>query len=192
MVTKSYVSIVLIILSITLIMLSFFRKNDNFFNVKEIAKSYFSIFSKSKSQYITFYALPLVLAVGLAIIYEADKSFYENSSVIVSIFLSMLLAILSILTSKEYGSFSKELKTKVQKVVKETINAIVFDSLLCIVLLLYCLIMIVIYDVDFKLSIAKNIFAGISYYGFAVILLNLLLIIKRMGKIIEVDINHRK
>ena len=68
-----------------------------------------------------------------------------------------------------------------------------FDSLLCVFLLLYGLTIIVLSSGDFSwipisMNIIKAIVSAIAYYLFSVILLNLLLIVKQMSKIIEFNI----
>lgn len=170
-----------------------FRKNESFFNLRDVVKDHLDLFHDCKSQYIVFYFSPLLFAVGLALIYEAGETFYTNLSVIISVLLSMLLAILSILTGKDYSSVvDDDQRTNIQNVTQETITAIVFDSLLCIFLLLYGLAMIVIDGIDFDTEIVKRVLAGIAYYNFSVTLLNLLLIVKRMSRIIEFDFNVQK
>ena len=170
-----------------------FRKNESFFNLRDVVKDHLHLFHDCKSQYIVFYFSPLLFAVGLALIYEAGETFYTNLSVIVSVLLSMLLAILSILTGKDYSSIAdNNQRENIQNVTQETITAIVFDSLLCIFLLLYGLAMIVIDGVNFDAEIGKRVLAGIAYYNFAVTLLNLLLIVKRMSRIIEFDFSVHK
>lgn len=183
------VGISLIAISVLFILISLLRKNESFFNLRSVIGTHLSLFKNCKSQYFIFYGLPLLFAVGLAMIYEAGEAFYSNLSVIVSILISMLLAVLSILTGKEYSSISDDgQRNKVKQVVNETITAIIFDAILCIFLLLYGLVMVVINDVSFDLDMIKRVFAGISYYTFTVILLNLLLIVKRMSKIIDIAI----
>ena len=161
--------------------------------MRDVVKDHLDLFHDCKSQYIVFYFSPLLFAVGLSLIYEAGETFYTNLSVIISVLLSMLLAILSILTGKDYSSVvDDDQRTNIQNVTQETITAIVFDSLLCIFLLLYGLAMIVIDGIDFDTEIVKRVLAGITYYNFSVILLNLLLIVKRMSRIIEFDFNVQK
>lgn len=179
----------LLVISFLLINIFFlFRKNESFFNLRDVIKDHLDLFHDCKSQYVVFYFSPLLFASGLAIIYEAGETFYTNLSVIVSILLSMLLAILSILTGKDYSSIADSHQhDNIQNVTQETITAIVFDTLLCIFLLLYGLAMIIIDGVSFNTGIIKRVFAGIAYYSFSVTLLNLLLIVKRMSRIIEFD-----
>lgn len=179
----------LLVISFLLINIFFlFRKNESFFNLRDVIKDHLDLFRDCRSQYVVFYFSPLLFASGLALIYEAGETFYTNLSVIVSILLSMLLAILSILTGKDYFSIAdSHQRDNIQNVTQETITAIVFDTLLCIFLLLYGLAMIIIDGVSFNTGIIKRVFAGIAYYSFSVTLLNLLLIVKRMSRIIEFD-----
>lgn len=170
-----------------------FRKYESFFNLRDIVKDHLYLFHDCKSQYIVFYFSPLLFAVGLALLYEAGETFYTNLSVIVSVLLSMLLAILSILAGKDYSFIAdNNQRENIQNVTQETITAIVFDSLLCIFLLLYGLAMVVIDGINFDTDIVKRVLAGVAYYTFAVTLLNLLLIVKRMSRIIEFDFHVQK
>lgn len=179
----------LALMSLTVIICSLLRKNDSFFNVRDVIKKHLSIFLDCKSQYVIFYIMPLFFAVGLSLIYEADMNFYENISVIISILLSMLLAILSILATKDYILSGDEKRNKrIIEVVKETINAIFFVALLCILVLSIGLVMNIILSMTSVpfINVIKYIIVSILYYLFVVILLNVLLIVKRISKIIEV------
>ena len=188
-----FIGITLVLLFVFVNTLLLFRKNESFFNLRDVMKDHLGLFHDYKSQYVVFYFSPLLFAVGLAMIYEAGETFYTNLSVIVSVLLSMLLAILSILTGKDYSSIKDDdQRENIKNVTQETITAIVFDSLLCIFLLLYGLVMIVIDGVQFDAEIVKRVLAGIAYYNFAVTLLNLLLIVKRMSRIIEFDFSVQK
>ena len=106
----------------------------------------------------------------------------------------MLLASLSILSNYDFSTVKDaSQREKGKKVVRQTINAIMFDSLLCVFLLLYGLTIIVLSSGDFSwipisMNIIKAIVSAIAYYLFSVILLNLLLIVKQMSKIIEFNI----
>ena len=180
------IGISLIGISTLLMLISLLRKRESFFNLRGIVVAHLSLFRNCKIQYFIFYGIPLLFASGLAMIYGAGETYFSSLIIIVSILVSMLLAILSILTTKEYVSAkSKQQHAKVQQVVSETITAIIFNTVLCIFLLLYGLIMVIIGDINFDINIVKRILAGISYYCFTVILLNLLLIVKRISRIIE-------
>lgn len=181
-----FIGLFLVIGFVVINIFSLFKKNESFFNLYDIVKNHLYLFHDCPSQYIVFYSNPLLFAIGLALIYEAGETFYANLSVIISVLLSMLLAMLSILTQKSYALIADDnQRDKIQQVTQETITAIVFDSLLCIFLLLYGLAMIVIDGINFDNGVLKKFFSGIAYYNFVVILLNLLLIVKRMSRIIE-------
>ncbi len=175
------------LVGLSAIFMAFFllRKNESFFNLNEIVRNHIKTFKHCKSQYVIFYVLPLVFSVGLSMVYVAGATFYSELSVVVSILLTMLFAILSVLTSRKYDLSNEKLRANICDTVKETINAIIFDVLLCIFLLLYSLVMLIVGGIPGMDGIFKQIFAGASYYVFTVILLILLLIVKRMSKIIE-------
>lgn len=189
--TKTIVGLTMLVLFVILMTLNFFKKHETFFNIREIVKHHLSLFDECKYQNVVFYGFPLLFAVGLALIYEAEASFYSEISVIIGILLSMLLAILSILTGFDFSKVEDiKQKEKVQKVVAETINAIVFDTILCVFMMVYGLTIIVISSVDcswisIDMTIVKACVSGLAYYVFTVILLTLLLIVKHMSKIIE-------
>jgi hypothetical protein len=139
-----------------------------------------------------------LFAVGLSILYSAAIEFYTELSVILGIILSVLLTILSILSNYDFSTVSDEQqKEKGRKVVEDTINAITFSTLLCIFLLLYNLVLIILRTCDLSwvtcdLSFIKAVVSAIAYYVFAVICLNLLLIVKQMSKIIQFNLNVKK
>ena len=188
-----YIGLALILLFVIINMFLLFHNNESFFSVKDVIKDHLKLFHNCKLQYIIFYLNPLIFAIGLSMVYEAGETFYTNLSVVVSVLLSMLLAILSILTEKDYSSIKDSIQSKnIKRVTQETITAIVFDSMLCIFLLLYGLVMIVIDGIAFNIEVVRQIFAFIAYYVFAVMLLNLLLIVKRMSRIFEFDFDVQK
>lgn len=191
MATKTIVGLIMLSVFTLLMIISLFKRHDTFFNIREVIRKQLLLFKNCRYQYFTFYGLPIFLSVGLALIYQADEAFYTEISVVIGILLSMLFAILSILTGYDFSNVKNtKQKVKVQKVVTETINAIVFDSVLCIFMMIYGLVIIVISGVDYSwlsidLTIIKMVVSGAAYYLFTVIMLTLLLIVKHMSKIIE-------
>ncbi len=184
-----YIGISIIIISIVLMSISIFKKSNSFFNIRQIITDYFSIFKGSKRQYIIFYGYPLLLSVGIAILYNANEIFYNNLCIILSIILSMLFSILAIITSFNYSKEdSNEYGSRIIAVVNETCNSIIYTSLICIILLIYSVVMLVFVDMEINIDWLMKILGGIAYYLFTVLLLNLLLIIKRIGKIIAAKI----
>ena len=184
-------ALLLVFISLAVMIFSLLRKEEPFFNLRDIIKAHKQLIRGSE---ILFCILPMCFAVGLSLLYTAGAQFYTEISVILGIFLSMLLASLSILSNYDFSTVKDaSQREKGKKVVRQTINAIMFDSLLCVFLLLYGLTIIVLSSGDFSwipisMNIIKAIVSAIAYYLFSVILLNLLLIVKQMSKIIEFNI----
>lgn len=195
---KTIVGLSLVAFSALLIFICMMRKKEDFFNIRKTICDHLKIFKHCPSKYWIFYGLPLMFSVGLALIYEAGSGFYTELSVVLGIILSMLFAILSILSSQDYSAVNdQKLKSKAKKVLKETTNAIVFDSILSLFLMLYGLVIIVlsglnIIEISFDMTILKTVASCIAYYVFTIILLNLLFIVKQMSKIIEFNLEVKK
>lgn len=183
--------LLLVLISSVIMIFSLLRKEEPFFNLQDIIKAHKHLVRGSE---ILFCIIPLCFAVGLSLLYTAGAQFYTEISVILGIFLSMLLASLSILSNYDFSTVTdSNQREKGKKVVRETINAIMFDAILCVFLLLYGLIIIVLSGGDYSwipisMNIIKTAVSAVAYYLFVVILLNLLLIVKQMSKIIEFNI----
>ena len=189
--TIKLIGLALVLVSGTLILLSLLKKNS-FFNLRKIIKEQLALFQHSKHQYFIFYALPLVLAAGLAFLYTAKEDFFVMLNTILSIILSILLAVLTILSAKDFSKVQdNEKRNNVKRVVKETINTISFVALLCVFLLLFDLIMIAIKDIP-VCGTFSIIVSAIIYYVFIIILLCLLMVIKRISNIILFDLEVKK
>lgn len=142
---KTIVGLSLVVFSSLMIFICMMRKKEDFFNIRKTLCDHLKIFKYCPSKYWIFYGLPLLFSVGLALIYKAGSGFYTELSVILGIILSMLFAILSILTSQDYSTVNDETqKRKAKRVLKTTTNAIVFDSILSLFLMLYGLVIIVL------------------------------------------------
>ena len=183
--------LLLVLISSVIMIFSLLRKEEPFFNLQDIIKAHKHLVRGSE---ILFCIIPLCFAVGLSLLYTAGAQFYTEISVILGIFLSMLLASLSILSNYDFSTVTDaNQREKGKKGVRETINAIMFDAILCVFLLLYGLIIIVLSGGDYSwipisMNIIKTAVSAVAYYLFVVILLNLLLIVKQMSKIIEFNI----
>lgn len=105
---KVVVGIIFVILSFICIFLSLIRKKDSFFNIRKVVKNHLSVFKSCPYQYVIFYVFPLFLAIGLALIYQAGQSFYSELSVVIGIILSILMAILSIISGYDFSNVKDE------------------------------------------------------------------------------------
>lgn len=197
---KTYiiVGIILVVISFVCIFLSLIRKNDSFFNIRKVVKNHLRLFKDCPYQYVVFYVLPLFFSVGLSLIYQAAPAFYSDVSVIIGILLSILLAMLSIISGYDFAEIEDvKQKENANRVLSETVNAIIFACLLCVFVMLFVLAMIVIEGVDFSWLcfnpiVLKCIASGVVYYVFSVILLSLLLIVKHVSNILECKRSYKK
>ena len=186
----------LIVVAIIPIIISIFSERRNFFNIKSIIKDHLKMFENCKSQYLIFYGSPFILSVGLAFIYDAQDDFYDNLSVIISIILSMLFAVLAILTSFDYSNSlnsndNTANSSNIIKVVNETTSSIIFETIICVFLLIYGMIVVIVRGVMSLNLVINKILAGVSCFFFTVLILDLLVVIKRMSRIIKIKMNER-
>lgn len=182
----------LIIIAFLIIFVSICSRRQNFFNIREIIRAHIALFDRCRSQYIVFYGAPLLLSVGLALIYNPTTIFYDSISVIISIILSILLAVLAIITSFDYSNYTNEsTRLKILNVVKETTNAIMFETIICVLLLLYGMVVVVVQDVVTINTIVNRILTGVTVFLFSVLILDLLIVVKRISRIIDVKLSER-
>ena len=182
----------LIIIAFLIIIVSICSRRQNFFNIREIIREHIALFDRCRSQYIVFYGAPLLLSVGLALIYNPTTIFYDSISVIISIILSMLLAVLAIITSFDYSNYTNEnTRSNILNVVKETTNAILFETIICVLLLLYGMVVVVVQDVVTINAIVNRVLTGVTVFLFSVLILDLLIVVKRISRIIDVKLSER-
>jgi len=168
-------------ISIIILLFCFTRKNNNFFDIRSIFKHHFSIFNRNLFQLFVFYFIPLLLAFGTLGIKTIDKYIINNVNIVLAIFISMFFAMISIL----YSTSSKENVTdeKRKKLLHETINTILFECVLSIILLVISFI--VLFIDDYNLSWPIVIVSLIIYYLLFVIILNVFIVIKRIKKLFD-------
>ena len=194
----NYFGIACIVISLLLIIFSIFKKENTFFNAIQIVKEHFSLFNKSFRQILIFYIYPLLLAIGVTIVYDAIDGLFDNFLIILSIVISMLFSVLAIITNFNYKNDNndeadkKQFDSRIAQVVRESCNSILYSCLLCVFLILYCTVLIVLNDTSFYTGILGKVLNGIAYYFFVVLILNLLLVVKRISKIINAKIKKNE
>lgn len=180
---ENTIALILIGVSFFMISLGLFQRNSNFVELRRVFKEHIALFKNARYQYFIFYVYPFIMSIGISILYVAEKEMYKDIIVVVSIFISMLLAILSIITTKDLSKYEPNIQQKIKVVIKETSNAIVFCTAISIFIIYVSLIMTAI---DFnKYQCCARAVAVIIYYLLLVLLLNILLIVKRMGKLLS-------
>lgn len=161
-----------------ILIVNFLRRNNNFFDVRPIFRQQFSMFRNCKGQIVIFYIVPLIIAIGIVRIRLIDKDIINNINIVLSIFVSMLFAIMSIL-----NGYEKSNKKQCLKVLDETNNTIVFETILCIVILI--LSFIVLFIDNFEKNILLVIVSVIIYYLMFTVILHIFIIIKRMKSLYD-------
>lgn len=190
---EKIIGLLLFLFAAILILFFLLKKNEPFINLNKVILEHLSLFKNCKSQYFVFYFLPLILSIGLSLIVTVNVNFFAHMGVVLSIILSMLLALMSILTNYDYSIIENEKQhEKAKLAVKQTINAILFCCFLGMTMLILGFAVIAVDGKDlswipFDVKLCKIMFSIFTYYCLCVILLTLLLIIKNISKIIEVN-----
>lgn len=179
---KNHIGIFLIVFSGIILLLGLFRKKNNYIDLRNVFLEHFKIFKHSRIQFILFYIITFIMAIGIALVCIADSNLYENIIVVMSIFVSMLMSMLSVIKSKNYSEFTEDQKTRIKLVIKETDNQVMYCTFLSIFIIMFSLIMIALSA--FENCIFSLITSIIEYYLTEILLLNILLIVKRLGKLI--------
>ena len=192
------IGLALVLSSLAGLIICLFHKRESFFNLREVVHKHFLLFINCKAQYFVFYGLPLTFSIGLAILYPAGRNFYTELSIILGVMLSALLTVLSILSGYDFSTVENmEQRKRASAVVSDTINTIVFDTLLCVFLMLFNLALVVLGDGEYLwlpmgTGIVKLAASIVAYYLFSVICLTFLLIVKQMSKIIQFNLTIKK
>lgn len=157
------------------------RKNNNFFDSRAVFSQYFSLFKDCKHQLIIYFGVPLLIAIGATKTSFLTAEIIGNIIIVLSIFLSMFFAMLSILVC-----FTGK-KSSYVKLLRETFNTIVFE---CVVSIMALLILIIIQFVgDYAQNALMFICSLVAYYLIVVVVLNIFIVIKRL-KVLFDDMNN--
>ena len=171
--SKISIPMVLFTLGAVLIIISLLQKNNNFLDMRQIVIQHFKVFKGSPFQCFIIFGVPAMFAVATAMCQLVNEDIINNLNIVLSILISMFFAMLSILCS-----WGRKNDDKYNQLRKETFNAIVFESILCIVLLLISFILLFLNNYMPNLLL-KSISIVIYYLSF-VVALNIFVIIKRL------------
>lgn len=167
-------------ISILILLAYILRGGTNFLNIKKVFSDYLNIFSEAKSHLIVFWGIPILLSSGLVQITAIDSSLSDTLIIFLSILISAFLAMLSILISKQSGTKQSELY---ETVLKETASVILLEVILCVISVIISVATIFLdATLDF---LVLQIISAINYYIIFVVILNLLIIIKRIKSLID-------
>ena len=176
-------SLFLLVLPIAILAIYFTKKNNNFFDIRNIFRQHISIFNGNMVQLFVFFAIPLMLATGVTRIRLVDEKIISNLNIILSIFISMFFAMLSILCSISINN--DKISEKKKLLFNETINSILFECVISVSLLIISFAIFILDSYDFsRLLCAISL---LVYYLLFVIILNIFIIIKRLSKLLSMS-----
>lgn len=184
------ISIILFCFSGVVLLCYFLRKNNNFIDIRGTIKNYISIFKNKYNKYLKgqlffFFGLPCTLAIATAIIKPMDDNFLNLILLIITIFISMFFAMLSIIIS------FKDKQTENKKLIKETCDGLIFENFICVIIILISLIYnlfpkaIINFLPDYCIDGLTSIADFAIYYLLYCLLLNLFIVLKRIRILIH-------
>lgn len=200
------ISIILFCFSGIFLLLYSIRKNNNFIDVRKTLTNHVAIFKNKnnkwlKGQLLFFFGLPCTLAIATTIIKPIDDSFLNLILLIITIFISMFFAMLSIIISfkdrenQTKNEKLKDSKEQVQnkKLIKQTCDSLIFENFICVIIILISLIYnlfpkaVLNFLPDYCIGHLISIANFIIYYLLYCLLLNLFIVVKRIRILIHSD-----
>lgn len=156
-----------------------FRSSTNYSDLSIVIKDYYSVFSGAKRQFFLYWGTPLLFSASVIQVTVITSDLSESLIVFLSILVSGFFAMLSILASKASASNAPLYK----EVLSGTVATVLIEILLCIITIV---LTIAILFIGAKLHlVALYIISFLVYYGIFVMLLNILIIIKRLKALID-------
>ena len=153
--------------------------NSNFLDIRKVFKDYLSIFKDAKKHLFVFWGVPILLAIAVVQVTDVAGKSADSIIVFLSILISAFFATLSILISKQTDQSSELYK----QVLKETASLVLLEIVLCIVALIISMMLAIInVEIPHLFLIILNFF---DYYLMFVMMINLLILIKRMKSLID-------
>lgn len=178
------VSLFLFAVSMVIIVLNAFRKDSNFIDVRKIVKNHLEIFFVKgkwiKDQLLLFFGVPLFLAAA-CVLYDplrtSAQEVVDMLILVVTVFISALLSMWSILQGM--GNTSNINKGNTSALKSKVSHTILFEVLVCTFILILSLIYTFLRDEIG--GFVQKVFLLLIYYLMFVLVLNLLLVFKRLG-----------
>lgn len=177
---------ILIIVPAFLLCVLLCRKRNSFFNVTEIIKDHFSIFSECKGQYITFLFLPSIIAIGLTGKHNLNDDIINTINVIISILAAMFFSILAIIATDRSLDSDKEKQTNRNNIIllKQTFNSVMLEIINCVFILIFT----TLYNSISNIPYLNRIISFLVYFLLIITLVNIFMILKRLKTIFDNNI----
>ena len=166
---------------------------DSFLGLQHVVKKHIELFKSCKFQYLIFYGLPLPLALSLALLTEAGEGTYALMTIFAGILFITQPIILGALSRLSFSSVrSVEIREKVRVVMDETVTVTEFCSIVSLLLAAGGIAGVILCDAStfyFGATLGGHLlFCAVCYLAI-VLFLNLLVVMKRFGRMVEVSID---
>lgn len=193
---KLSISTILVCVSAILMMIAFLQKNSNFLDVRSIISTHFKVFSGSPLQCAVIFGVPLLITIAALNKQALSKDIVDTLNIVLSILISMFFAMLSILSTLNHKAVNEKEKNDVMAIskveeynllLKETFNAVMFECILCILVLAVSFTLLFVND--FSASWQLTLVSGVVYYLALVIVFNIFVIIKRIKVLFDYRTN---
>jgi hypothetical protein len=183
--------IILFIVVVSVFLLSKVGLKLNYLSVWDIIKNHINCFRNPRTKKLLiipifdYFLMPFLLGIIAAFIKIIDSSVVNIITIIVSILTSMFFTLLGMLidmklkVNEDKNYYSTEAKISKQSLI-ETYYAVMFEILVSIILLILCLFNVFTSCFSFAQS---TLIYGLAF----LLIINLMMIIKRIFKIIDTD-----
>lgn len=161
-------------ISIILLFLSLLTNLGNMLNVADIIKENIKITFCNKIQGFCIYIAPVFYSISIVLNFKFTKEILSNLNVVITILMSLMFAIIGILYS-----VTKKKNQKVNQLVDETYTTTLFEIVICTIMMLCIFFGSCLIDSD--MNFLATLVNGLICYMFFVIVLNLLIILKRIN-----------
>ena len=180
----------LLVVSIVILLIGRVVFKKTYLNIFDIIIKHLECYKKTDERYsiislMLYYVVPALIAWSLIQIKQLDSNVVNILTVIISILTSMLFTMLTliidmrkrIVKDERYNANEASVSAKV---LRETYYSIMFEILICILILMMCFIEL--------FSSSYTLYASfVIYYLVFVLLMNLLMVLKRIFKVIDYD-----
>lgn len=164
----------LVMLVTIVLIFTILQKNSNFLDVRSIFREHIRIFNGNTLQLLSIFIVPLVYSIAIVRIKLIDEIIINNLNIVLSIIIAMLFSITSILSAFNNTVSNEKYKT----LLRQTFNTAIFEVILCLFTLLISFIVLFIGKTDG--NVIHHIISITLYYMPMVILLNILILLKRI------------
>lgn len=185
----------ILVISLIILLIGRYVFNQRYLNCFEIIQKHLLCFKKANGRIsiislFMYFGVPLLISIALLEIRSLDNKVVNLLTVIVSILTSMFFTLLTLILDmrskiKENPSYNAGDASLSLKLLKELYYSIMFEILVSIVILIMCFVELFAKQFD-------KICGLILYYLSFAMLTNLFMILKRIYKVINTDIENNQ